>query len=356
CGLSCANADIRLACLELLIRRECLDDDKINDLLEHEDIKVRLKVLIFLSEKNRCFYAATAEKLLKPSKDAMIRDEYYNEYLSLSLQFDTIDSLNRKLSSDFSFDAKILVAIAKKDKRKYLPKIRGYLNDYCESYYSENLKIILTPGQLDVPFLTENIRVVIKNNMMSDCLTWLASCMLKEDMQLIRRIVERGDVLILGPVMEYFKKYGEWNDIFLLDKAKYSTNNSLLTMYSQNDVVYDRLADVFLKIAKGREAELIFSNINDLVRYRIIAKLSVRVFSELSDAQISSLLSDGYPLIREKSSLRVIESFSKSRIDSILSQVLSDVTYFYNVVHWLDLGISVKQSIYQASVRQLLKD
>lgn len=355
-GLRCANAEVRLVCLDILIRRNYFDDDGIEDLFEHEDVKLRLNALLFLSKKNNVFYGDKASKILILNKDAMDKDKYYSEYLSSSMYFDSVENLNKKLSSEFLFNATVLVALAKKDKKKYLPIIRGYLSDFCESYYLENLKSLLSPGQSDVSYISKDIKNHIKNNMQSDCLEWLSSCMQKEDMPIIRRVVEKGDVLIRKPVLDYFKKYGEWGDVFLLDKAQYSTNQTLLMMYAGNDEIYEYLADVYLRIAKGRESDLIFSSINDSTKLRVIAKLSARAFSELSDSQISNLLNDGSLLIREKASLKIIESFSKSRIEKILSSVLSDATYYYNVVHWLDLGLSVKQSMYQPAVRLLLKE
>lgn len=355
-GLRCANAEVRLACLDILTKRNYFDDDGIKALFEHEDFKVRLKSLLFLSDKNKIFYGDTANEILKANKDSADKNKYYEEYLSLSMHFDTVGNLNKKLSSKFSFDAKILIALANKDKKKYLSKVRCYLDDFCESYYLENLNVLLEPGQSDVSFISQDMKEHIKDNMISDCLAWLSSCMLKEDLQLIRKVVERGRVIIRKSVLDYFKKHGEWDDIFLLDKAQYSTNQSLFTMSSDNDMVYEDLSAVYLKIAKGRESDLIFSSISDSVKYRVLAGLSVRVFSGLSDSQISNLLSDDHLLIREKASLRVIESFSKSRIEKILLNVMSEVTYYYNVAHWLDLGVSVKQSIYQPAIRLLLKE
>ncbi|MBY4838557.1 hypothetical protein [Pantoea sp. DY-5] len=355
-GLECNNQEVRLSCLELLISRNNLFDDKAEVLLEHDDVRIRLRVLVYLSHKNKMYYKAKGEEILKLPKDTNNKDKYFDEYSSLSIQYENIEVLNKKLTTEFLIDAKVLIALAYKDKKNYLGTIRAYLNDKCDSFYLERLKVILPPGSSDSPFITGEIRGFITNNMLSDCVNWLASCMLKEDIELIRRTVNGGTVTVYKPVFDYFKRYGEWEDIYLLNEAKVTNNQTLLGSFLENEDVYEDLTEVYLKIAKGREEELIFTPINNSSKYRVITKVSIRAFSDLNDSQVIELLNDSHHLIREKTALRVIESFSKERIKKLLEAVTTGTTYFYNVVHWLDLGMAVKQSVYQSAVKQILRD
>jgi hypothetical protein len=355
-GLDCSNEDIRLSCLNALITRQELTKEKADLLLEHEDVKIRLRSLMHLSYINGVFYDTKAEKLLKLPSDANVKDKYYDEYVSYALKFEARDVLEKRLLSEFTISAKFLIALAVKDKKNYINKIRECLVDKCESLYDENVKIILPPGQSVSAFFTGGVKEMILNNMLSDCVNWLASCMHKEDMPLIRGVISAGNVVILMPIMDYFKRYGEWDDISLLNKAKFTNDRTFLDLYTDNESVYDSLAQVYMKIAKGREVGLIFSDIENSIKHRLIAKLPIRAFSDLNDAQILRLLGDGNPLVREKASLRVIELFSKARVENILYRIHTDGAYFYNVVYWLDFGISVKQSIFQPVVKKVLKD
>lgn len=78
---------------------------------------------------------------------------------------------------------------------------------------------------------------------------------------------------------------------------------------------------------------------------RLLASLldeaSKKVFRALSDASIDALLRSDELDVRKATALKCICTLPRTRIIKILNDYISrEERHYYNVIHWLDLGVS----------------
>jgi hypothetical protein len=74
----------------------------------------------------------------------------------------------------------------------------------------------------------------------------------------------------------------------------------------------------------------------------LIAVASDRVFRDLGDAVIIDLLRSKRDVVRKAAALKCVQALPKKRVAKILAAYISpSEPYYYNVVHWLDLGASL---------------
>jgi hypothetical protein len=75
----------------------------------------------------------------------------------------------------------------------------------------------------------------------------------------------------------------------------------------------------------------------------LIVHSTDKEFRDLTNEEIKLLFEKAHDGVRKAAALKCIRSFSKGRLTALMAEYLSEETRFYNVVHWLDLGISTSR-------------
>ena len=71
---------------------------------------------------------------------------------------------------------------------------------------------------------------------------------------------------------------------------------------------------------------------------------SVSAFRNISDAALFGLLNNEVDGVRKVASMLAVRAFTKKRLKNILNEYVSrDDCRYYNVIHWLDLGVSMSR-------------
>lgn len=362
-GLYNKNKYIREICLDLLTERDMCDAPLFLNLMEHEDYDIRLNALVNISSSYN--YRENKEKagsILKfKDKDGKENTDKYNEFIKKTLHFESKDEIIRKTKTSSLLRADALIALATKEKKKYIDEIREIVKDGCESHYKKivndfkNEKIFNNEKTWDI---LKKIEENVRNNITSDCADWLFQRMDKSDIFLLRSFLSRKNTIMTNSIVNYISKFGEWQDIPLLYNAKFSSqkNNITLGFPTPDSKMMNTAASAMIKIGKGRESELITLPMNSNLKTRLIVNFNTKEFLRIPNNEIKSLLNNEDENLREKLSLKIIECLPKKDIEHILKDYLSQDTYFYNVVHWLDLGISLKRDIVQKSARNVIQE
>src|SRR5262245_20343459 len=93
---------------------------------------------------------------------------------------------------------------------------------------------------------------------------------------------------------------------------------------------------------RNRFGELIDFEMPPQVLLHLVLESSDKAFRSLIDAQISNLLFSKDDGVRKAASLKCVRSLTKRRMSRIFDAYLSaDRNRFYNVIFWLDMGISI---------------
>jgi len=74
----------------------------------------------------------------------------------------------------------------------------------------------------------------------------------------------------------------------------------------------------------------------------VVLEVTDKQFRTLSDASITTLMQLEIDYVRKAVALKCIRALPKRRVSKLLSDYVSGDQYrYYNVVHWLDFGVSV---------------
>jgi hypothetical protein len=143
--------------------------------------------------------------------------------------------------------------------------------------------------------------------------------------------------------VEYFRKFGEWEDIPLiiaLVERPDAGRNSLLA-FVQDNSKYRAAARAIYEIGRTRFSELLGIPAPGRLLAHLVVQASDRVFRALSDVSITVLLRSENDSVRKAAALKSVRALPKARVAGILTDYLSaEERRYYNVVHWLDLGVS----------------
>src|ERR1700733_14540604 len=99
-------------------------------------------------------------------------------------------------------------------------------------------------------------------------------------------------------------------------------------------------------IGKDRLTELLEQEMPTSLLARLIVEISDKSFRTLGNAQLNRLFLNTDDSVRKACALKAVRTLSKTRIAQLLTEYVgSDGHRYYNVVHWLDLGVSLPKDI-----------
>ena len=160
-----------------------------------------------------------------------------------------------------------------------------------------------------------------------------------EDLERIRRNLESGYTEPSKFDAEYLEQHGEWSDLKALTAAYGPKSGSLglAGMEGQRDV-----ARATVRIGRSAVSELMSLEMPSAVLKRVVELCPESRFSKISDDALLGLLDHGSDEVRKAAAIKAVRSFPAKRVRSILHEYVSRDGYrYYNVIHWLDLAVSM---------------
>lgn len=169
----------------------------------------------------------------------------------------------------------------------------------------------------------------------------------RSDLNFIRQELDKDDVEFSISDVEYLEKCGEWEDIDRIIKStkreKDSKTQSLL-MIGRSNIDYTRIGQALYKIGSDRLPELLSPKFDSSIRESVIVSATKGHFSALSNEEIEAIFGEDSLPLRKNACLKTIISLPRRRVLKLLNRYLSKKSHrYYNVIYWLDLGISVSR-------------
>jgi hypothetical protein len=160
--------------------------------------------------------------------------------------------------------------------------------------------------------------------------------------------------------LSYLTRFGEWEDIPLIiaavnRSAGWGISSRLrMTLFDEPNK-YREAGRVIFHIGRERFSEIPgISKIEQLLPY-IIAQATDIVYRSLSDASIIRMLRAENAAVRKAAALKCVRAFSRSRLATILKAYMSgEQQNYYNVVHWLDFGLSAPMEKVSKAAKKML--
>jgi hypothetical protein len=179
-----------------------------------------------------------------------------------------------------------------------------------------------------------------------------------EDLARVRHSIKQGFIDYSDLDVAYLRHHGEWQDVKLLISLLERRSQSFSLLMGVDDSTIESVASALISISRGRLAELIKMEMPYRLLTTIIRRTPDAEVGKLSNGEITSLLMSEIDQIRKTTALKAIRSFPKRRIKLLLRQYVDhDGQRYYNVIYWLDFGISLPRvRVLQATRRVLARD
>jgi hypothetical protein len=201
----------------------------------------------------------------------------------------------------------------------------------------------------------KSMRELFRKDFLREGLDVLCEREQPQDLSRIRKALQDGFVEYSGLDVNYLKQHGEWRDIeLLISLAKRPVVGATLLGGYDDGKTTEAIAEAMYSIGKHRFKELLDHPMPDKLLSLILARASEKDFTSLQDDQILKFLSSTSGQIRKLTVAKSIRSLSRQRLKQIFDTYMNQDPRYYNVIHWLDMGISLPKSRAVAAARRLL--
>lgn len=357
-GLSHRNVLVRTTVINLLQKRRALVASIAEPLLNDSDADVRYAALRALVASGRSYSIEQAKAILvrsnlTPARGALLRLsqtdtegeavlERYTEQFFDSLTVAQLEDIGR---SEI-FDQHAYFAHVRRDFRLHGDGLRKAIaNEFAERF--ETLLDEMTKRYGTAPDLIESTRSLgphLRRRFTREGMDILCNKLDAADLPLVRSMLATGNLDYSAVDLKYLAKFGQWCDIPLvlasLDRPELSRKySSILSIASSTK--YEDAARTLYALGKHRLNDLLATTMPGFLVARIIPLISDKAFHGLADASIVRLLRSETEKVRKLASLKYVRAFPRHRMKQFLEDYMVADQFYYNVIHWLDFGISV---------------
>jgi len=360
-GLSHKNADIKVACLEICIKRGCLSSEKIEEFLEDTDSNVRFSALSALDIDGTYVNLDQAKSIIcKPkaksgllfsfstystNTDNLLLEKFsYEHYSRMKTK-----ALVEKSTSILQEVDYVTIELALRGHGKFLQKLRADFDDGFLKYQNDLTNRISQkfPNEIKLFNDSRELEPVTAKRTYKIAALALARLADKNDIGRIRAFIDRSDDDPDPAFVSYFEKFGEWEDLVRVFKIWTLSKSSgvALGFSEKQQTVRMAIVKCAVKISKGFEGDLLDQDIPDDLVEPIILLYTKPALKRVGLQRLEALLDHEDAHVRRGASLAICQLASKSEIALLVERYTEPTrTRYYNVTHWLDAALSLNRS------------
>jgi hypothetical protein len=276
----------------------------------------------------------------------------YESYQRRRLFRLSYSELRKKVDTSGVIDYLELETLYTRYTKRCLPEIRSNLDDGFKTYFDHKLARLASLYP-DEPKLVSDARSLeghLRGRLRSKALEALCTCSgTAEDIAIVRKTLNTWEVDFSESVLLFIGRFGDWSDIrrILSLGSRGSQGAGLLALLSNEHC--DVIASTLYAVGKSRLIDLLSIEVDIDIKRAIIRKLGKNDISSLTDSIIVEQLHNSDDQFRKALALKCTLSLSQKRVQVLLElYTLMNEQMYYNTIHWLDLGASMKSDIAKA--------
>lgn len=257
--------------------------------------------------------------------------------------------LEKRVKASQLYDDGAYFALVDKYFRKHADDLRRNVDDKFNAYFEEGtvrIKSVFGDSAAVQNLLkqTRGLEEYLRKRLTRQGLDVLCAAQKPEDLQRIRANLQDGYAGASKLDAEYLGRYGEWTDIPMLANAKGpKLGATLLTMSDDEFQVAVARAIIFLG-KKHSVSDLLSLEMPAAILKKTIELCTESQFAKISHDTLLALFNHKAAEVRKAAALLTVRALPVKRIKAILHEyVISDNYRYYNVIHWLDLGVSMRR-------------
>ena len=359
-GLDHRNSRVRLEALKVLLDRCDLDQQELEPFLQDGDASIRNEAVMALTRLGRSFGIDEVRKILVlPEREPQLSfmgvtmpqvPDVEGEKLFASYQLKELEDksdieLTKKVESSLLYDDDPYFVRAEKYFSQHMTQLRRDVDDNFGDYFDERFRRIidLIPGfGRDFGENPRNVEDIVRKRLTRRGLDILCKVGMAEDLQRIRDSIQSDYTPSSVVEVEYLKRYGEWQDIPLVVEA-YGAMATRAQVDETHDDLCDRVSLAILRMGRNKSVSKLFSiEMPSPIVRRTIQLCPPSRFAKISYGVLVAFLDHEEADVRRAAAIKSVQSLPAERTASILREYISgDTAVYYNVIHWLDLGVSM---------------
>ena len=352
-GLQHRSTPVLLRTLEILLHRGEVSDQTLDQLSEHTDVSVRWRAVSALIERGRAYATEDVKRLLlKDQTYGTAAQSIVDRYVIDELKGLPESQLTSKIDNGLFFDDEPYFARAEKFFRKYGAELRSDVEDRFGRYFRERIERM---ERFFVNTMSTSVRGLIDRALESEDphrqrltrrgLDLLCNAKRPVDRDRIVKNLRDAYVGISTADAEYLESHGEWSDIPFVIQSATSSRSELWSWYESHDALDRAVAKAVVGMGRGRSAtEFLLFEMPSSILAKVITLCSNSCFSTISPDAFMALLHDESDQVRRAAAIKAARTFPAKRIRWTLHQYIDSESFYYNVIHWLDLGASMSRN------------
>lgn len=370
-GLSHRSEQVRFTVIKLLQKREALTANISEPLLNDSDAEIRYIALQVLVASGRSYSIAQAKTVLVNNTPTplglasfgMKRTDTEGEaalkrYTEQFFNGLTVAQLEEESRSEI-FDQNAYFTLIRRDFRLRGDELRATIaNRFANRFESLLVEMNRRHGpQTDLIERTRSLGKHLCSRFTRQGLDLICNRLDATDLPLVRSMLASGDLDYSTKDLLYLAKVGQWCDIPLvlaaLDRPEYG-RSSVSILSIGNNTKYEDAARTLYALGKHRLNDLLSTPMPQSLLARIIPLIPDKAFHELAKVAIDRLMRSENDTLRKMVSVKYVRAFSRQQVKQFLDEYMAADQFYYNVIHWLDFGISVpRDRILRATARAL---
>jgi hypothetical protein len=365
-GLEHRSPKVRLHAMKSLHSRGALEISMAERLSGDSDVLVRREAVAALLKFGKSLTLEEVKKILVqtqkqprsgllgfgiPTETDKMGEKFFEQYQLDVLKRHSEVDLEKRVGACLMYDDAEYFALVEKYFRNRADELRCDVDDKFGAYFEKQLRRSEaafgdSSKSQDLIKKMRDLEGFLRKELTRRGLNVLCAAQKPEDLQRIRANLRDGYAGTSKLDAEYLGKHGEWTDIPTLANAKGPMSGTTLLTMSSDEEFQLEVAKAITSIAMKHS----ISNLLSLEMPAAILKKTIELCSESRFSQISrdallSLFNNESDGVRKAAAVMAVRAFPAKRIKSILREYVGSEKYrYYNIIHWLDLGASMRRN------------
>ena len=233
--------------------------------------------------------------------------------------------------------------------------MRKYIKDGFKSYFNGKLEEFEKQLGQDAAAQiekTRNFSDSIRQNLTSAALDNLCKLNKKSDLALVRCAATEHEPYFSETVLSFLGRHGGWNDMdtILSYQDKFASGKTPFGLYSNSR--YPKIAAALYGVGRSRLTDLLRLEIRTEILAGMFDLLTQKDVRSLDTAFLVELLNCKHNGARIILSKKCAVHLTKAELKVLLeSYCEKGRSRYYNVIHWLDLGIAMPKAMTRKIVK-----
>ncbi|HEY8947804.1 MAG TPA: hypothetical protein VIM56_02845 [Rhizomicrobium sp.] len=353
---------VRTIIARILIKRGALAPEMADTLLADISVDVRYEIMLHLGDKGRAWSDDEAKKLLVKAQNSGLSPGNPDESLFQAYKLKKFRAMPEKalekISTDQIFDRTVQFVIAEKNFAKHGDEIRTLIRDRFKNDFSERVAEFGKKYSTNLEDMLKGVEAHLTKKFTRGALDILARKGDANDLELYRETLGNDAVDTCSVLdVEFLKKFGGWEDIPTIIKLveRFDGGSASLLMIGLSNEKYRITAQAIYHIGRKRLADVIPLLPHNRLMSVFLSLFSAQDYKALGDNMILELLRSTNDDVRKTTAIKAVSTFSKKKMRKLLTTYINSGGFrYYNVIHWLDFGISLpRERSLEASARML---